>query len=75
MSGVTASLESEEKIDRQMEALEAEVLLEKEGVLPPLQTEGEVSSAEKESANEKRVDKMLADLEEEAKVEREKESE
>ena len=75
LSGGTASLESEEKIERQMESLEAEVLLEKEGVLPPLQTEGEVSSAEKESANEKRVDKMLADLEEEAKAEREKESE
>lgn len=75
LSGGTASLESEEKIERQMESLEAEVLLEKEGVLPPLQTEGEVSSAEKESANEKRVDKMLSDLEEEAKAEREKESE
>jgi hypothetical protein len=75
LSGGTASLESEEKIERQMESLEAEVLLEKEGVLPPLQTEGEVSSEEKESANEKRVDKMLADLEEEAKAEREKESE
>ena len=74
LSGGTASLESEEKIERQMESLEAEVLLEKEGVLPPLQTEGEVSSAEKESANEKRVDKMLQDLEEEAKAEREKES-
>ena len=75
LSGATTTLEAEERIERQMESLEAEVLLEKEGVLPPLQTEGEVGTKEKESADEKRVDKMLEDLEAEAKAEREKESE
>ncbi len=75
LSGSTTTLEAEDKIERQMDALEAEILLEKEGVLPPLQTEGEVSKERKASADEKRVDKMLTDLEEEAKTEREKESE
>jgi hypothetical protein len=75
LSGASTTLEAEEKIERQLESLEAEILLEKEGVLPPLRTEGEVGAEGKASADEERVDKLLADLEEEAKAEKEKESE
>ncbi|MGY5854643.1 MAG: hypothetical protein RTU92_13825, partial [Candidatus Thorarchaeota archaeon] len=75
LSGTGSTLESEERIDRQLESLEAEVLLEKEGVLPPLQTEGEVSAGKGSDAEEERVEKMLADLEEEAKAEKEREAE
>ncbi|MGY5876046.1 MAG: Snf7 family protein [Candidatus Thorarchaeota archaeon] len=75
LSGTGSTLASEERIDRQLESLEAEVLLEKEGVLPPLQTEGEVSTAKGADAEEERVEKLLADLEEEAKSEKEREAE
>jgi len=70
------TLESEDRIDRQLDAMEAEILLEKEGVLPPLKTES--TSGTKEPTKEsdtKRVDDLLADLEREAKEEREKEAE
>jgi hypothetical protein len=78
LSGADSTIESEERIDRQLDAMEAEVLLEKEGVLPPLDTEGEASSTGKgkaEGAEEKRIDELLADLEQEAKAEREREAE
>jgi hypothetical protein len=73
-SGSTVA--SDERIERQLEAMEAEVLLEKEGVLPPLGTEtiGASTPAEKEASEEKRIDELLADLEREAKEEREKEA-
>ncbi len=70
------SLEAEDRIERQLDAMEAEILLEKEGVLPPLKTGAvpESPAAAKES-DTKRVDDLLADLEREAKEEREKEAE
>ena len=74
LSGADTSLEMEEKIDRQLDSMEAEVLLEKEGVLPPLGTEGQREPAEKGKTEEKRIDELLADLEEEAKAEREREA-
>ncbi|MBD3406432.1 MAG: hypothetical protein GF411_10000 [Candidatus Lokiarchaeota archaeon] len=75
-SGAT-TLEAEERIDRELDAIEAEVLLEKEGVLPPLEDEREaeaVTSADSGSSKEERIDAMLADLEREAREEREKEA-
>ena len=74
LSGAETSLEMEEKIDRQLDSMEAEVLLEKEGVLPPLGSEGQREPAEKAKTEEKRIDELLADLEEEAKAEREREA-
>ncbi len=67
------SLESDERIEKQLEEMEAEVLLEKEGVLPPLEEQKEKSEREKVT-EEKRIDELLANLEEEAKKEREAES-
>lgn len=72
------SLESEDRIERQLDAMEAEILLEKEGVLPPLKTEttGGIKTGEtSKESDTKRVDDLLADLEREAKEEREKEAE
>ena len=57
--------------------MEAEVLLEKEGVLPPLETEGAtpVSTGKTGTSDEKRIDELLADLEKEARDERAREKE
>ncbi len=74
LSGSEASIESEERIERQLDAMEAEILLEKEGVLPPLGTEGEKTAEKEKESDEKRIDDLLADLEREAKEEREKEA-
>jgi hypothetical protein len=41
LSGADSTIESEERIDRQLESMEAEVLLEKEGVLPPREARAE----------------------------------
>ncbi len=77
LSGADSTIESEERIDRQLEAMEAEVLLEKEGVLPPLEIEGGRKPREgtAETTEEKRIDELLEDLEREAKEEREREAE
>ncbi|MHA1485372.1 MAG: Snf7 family protein, partial [Candidatus Thorarchaeota archaeon] len=75
LSATGASVEAEERIDRQLDSMEAEILLEKEGVLPPLRTKGEVVSTEKGKSEEKRIDDLLADLEREAREEREREAE
>jgi phage shock protein A len=77
LSGADATVESEERIDRQLESMEAEVLLEKEGVLPPLETVGGKKPKEKQadSSEEKRIDELLEDLEREAREEREREAE
>ena len=69
-----ASVESEERIDRQLESMEAEILLEKEGVLPALGTETGTKTPEQAKSEEKRIDDLLADLEREAKEEREREA-
>ncbi|MHA2601985.1 MAG: Snf7 family protein [Candidatus Thorarchaeota archaeon SMTZ1-83] len=69
-----ASVESEERIDRQLESMEAEILLEKEGVLPALGTETGTRTPEQAKSDEKRIDDLLADLEREAKEEREREA-
>ncbi|MHA2379704.1 MAG: Snf7 family protein [Candidatus Thorarchaeota archaeon] len=69
-----ASVESEERIDRQLESMEAEILLEKEGVLPAIGTEGGAKTPEQAKSDEKRIDDLLADLEREAKEEREREA-
>jgi hypothetical protein len=74
LSGADATLESEERIDRRLDAMEAEMLLEKEGVLPPLGTETEASTEKTKESDEKRIDDLLADLEKEAKEEREREA-
>lgn len=77
LSGADSTVESEERIDRQLESMEAEVLLEKEGVLPPLEVEGSKRPKEgqAESSEEKRIDELLEDLEREAREEREREAE
>ena len=77
LSGADSTIEDEERIDRQLQAMEAEVLLEKEGVLPPLEAEGAISasSGKKEISDEKRIDELLADLEKEAREERAREKE
>ncbi|MGQ4911154.1 MAG: Snf7 family protein [Candidatus Thorarchaeota archaeon] len=77
LSGADTTVETDERIKRQLDAMEAEVLLEKEGVLPPLDAEGEKATAEGkgEGTQEKRIDELLADLEQEAREEREREAE
>ncbi|MFW9769977.1 MAG: Snf7 family protein [Candidatus Thorarchaeota archaeon] len=77
LSGADTTVESEERIDRQLEAMEAEVLLQKEGLLPPLETAGPSKTKEKSSgaSEEKRIDELLEDLEREAREEREREAE
>ena len=77
LTGADSTVEMEERVDRQLDAMEAEILLEKEGVLPPLEVEGTIKPAEgtAEKAGEKRIDDLLADLEKEAKAEREREAE
>jgi len=75
LSATGASVEAEERIDRQLDSMEAEILLEKEGVLPPLRTKGEAVSSESGKSEEKRIDDLLADLEREAREEREREAE
>jgi len=78
LTGADSSIESEERIDRQLDAMEAEILLEKEGVLPPLEVEagaGKPAEGTAETTGEKRIDDLLADLEKEAKEEREREAE
>ena len=78
LTGADTTLDMEERIDRQLDAMEAEVLLEKEGVLPPLESEGEAvpaSSGRTETTQEKRIDELLEDLEREAREEREREAE
>ena len=71
-----STVESDERIERQLEAMEAEVLLEKEGVLPSLQTPATTTAkpAEQVKSEEKRIDELLADLEKEAQEEREREA-
>ncbi|MFW9908311.1 MAG: Snf7 family protein [Candidatus Thorarchaeota archaeon] len=74
LSGSEMSLEAEERIDRQLDAMEAEILLEKEGVLPPLGTGSQAKATETKESNERKIDDLLADLEREAKEEREREA-
>ncbi|MHA2424324.1 MAG: Snf7 family protein [Candidatus Thorarchaeota archaeon] len=68
------SVDAEERIDRQLDAMEAEILLEKEGVLPPLGTKETASPEAAREGKEKKIDDLLADLEREAKEEREREA-
>ncbi len=77
LSGADSTVEDEERIDRQLQAMEAEVLLEKEGVLPPLETEGATPSTtgKAKASDDKRIDELLADLEREAREERAREKE
>ncbi|TFG27729.1 hypothetical protein EU527_18210, partial [Candidatus Thorarchaeota archaeon] len=77
LTGADSTIEMEERIDRQLDAMEAEVLLEKEGVLPPLEVEEGKKPTEgiAEKTGEKRIDDLLADLEKEAREEREREAE
>jgi phage shock protein A len=74
LSGLDSSVEADERIERQLEAMEAEVLLEKEGVLPPLGQESGATAGATKATEEKRIDDLLADLEREAKEEREREA-
>lgn len=72
-SGTT--LEMEKKIDREIQAMEAEILLDKEKVLPPLAKQKQKEPGRKSRTEEKRIDDLLADLEREAREEKEKEAE
>jgi hypothetical protein len=75
LTSTGSTIEDEEKIDRQLDAMEAEILLEKEGVLPPLEVkDGSAETTEAKDREEKRIDELLADLEREAKEEREREA-
>lgn len=70
------SVEADDRIERQLDSMEAEILLEKEGVLPPLSTGSDAGKKEATGeSKEKRIDDLLADLEREAKEEREREAE
>ncbi len=73
LSATGSTVEAEEKVDKQLEAMEAEILLEKEGVLPPISKEP-TKTKKGEKSQEKKVDDLLADLEKEAREEREKAS-
>ncbi len=77
LTGADTTLDMEERIDRELDAMEAEVLLEKEGVLPPLEAEGEAASSSSKTGTpeDKRIDELLEDLEREAREEREREAE
>jgi phage shock protein A len=77
LSGADSTIEMEERVDRELDAMEAELLLQKEGVLPPLEVESgkKPKEASAEKAGEKRIDDLLADLEKEAREEREREAE
>jgi hypothetical protein len=70
-----ATVEMEKKIDRELEAMEAEILLDKERVLPPLAKEKQKQPARKSRSEERRIDDLLADLEREAREEKEQEAE
>jgi hypothetical protein len=74
LSSGGTTVADDERIDRRLEAMEAEVLLEKEGMLPPIETEGEVKTSEQKEKAEHKVDQLLADLEKEAQEEREREA-
>lgn len=74
LSSASTSTTDEARIERQLDAMEAEVLLEKEGVLPPLPTGESAPTGEKDASDEERVDELLADLEKEAREEREREA-
>jgi phage shock protein A len=77
LTGADTTVEMEERVDRELDSMEAELLLEKEGVLPPLEVESgkKPTKATAEAAGEKRIDDLLADLEKEAREEREREAE
>ncbi len=70
------TVETDERVDRQLDAMEAEILLEKEGVLPPLDAGKETAATSEEQADTdaERIDELLEDLEREAKEEREREA-
>jgi hypothetical protein len=55
--------------------MEAEILLDKEKVLPPLAKQRQKEPGRKQGTDEKRIDDLLADLEREAKQEKEREAE
>ena len=72
-TGTTA--EMEKKIDQQLDAMEAEILLDKEKVLPPLAKQKQKEPGRKPATEEKRIDDLLADLDREAQQEKEREAE
>jgi phage shock protein A len=76
LSESAGTVETDERVERQLDAMEAEILLEKEGVLPPLDAGKETPAKEGEQAESdaERIDQLLADLEQEAKEEREREA-
>ena len=74
LSSGGTTVADDERIDRRLDAMEAEVLLEKEGMLPPIDTQGEIKTPEQQQKAEDKVDQLLADLEKEAQEEREREA-
>ena len=68
------SVDAEERIDRQLDSMEAEILLEKEGVLPPIGTKESATPEAARENKEKKIDDLLADLKRAAKEEREREA-
>ncbi|MHA1741493.1 MAG: Snf7 family protein [Candidatus Thorarchaeota archaeon] len=77
LTSSAAPVEAEDQVERELEAMEAEILLEKEGMLPPVGTPTAESAGEAtaESEKEEDIEKILAEMEREAKAEREKEAE
>jgi Snf7 len=69
-TGMTS--EMERKIDQQLDGMEAEILLDKEKVLPPLAKQKQKEARQKTGTEEKKIDDLLADLEREAQQERER---
>lgn len=74
LSSSGTTLSEEERVERQMEEMEAEVVLEKEGVLPPLEDFGTDTPREPTEKEEERIDELLEELEREAKEEKEREA-
>ncbi|MHA1772436.1 MAG: Snf7 family protein [Candidatus Thorarchaeota archaeon] len=91
LTGASSSLEVEEAADRELARLEADMLLETEGVLPPVEAglapdttpaspeataEGSSPAAEASGeSDDAKIDRILAELEREARAERKKEAE
>ncbi len=74
LSTGTSTIESDERIERQLDSMEAEILLEKEGVLPSLEAKAGTKTPDQVESEEKRIDELLAELEKEAQEEREREA-
>ncbi len=92
LTGASSSLEVDEAAERELARLEAEILMETEGVLPPVEaglspesaatgtpakatTEATAETETGKESDDEKIDRILAELEREARAERKKEAE